>query len=67
EKKTLFEKLFFSPNLLRLEKTLFQTSTILGVIGKSTLESEEPYLLNRIQWFFARQKGVIKYLKHYVL
>ncbi|MFT5728537.1 MAG: hypothetical protein ACI8PB_002691, partial [Desulforhopalus sp.] len=42
EKKTLFEKLFSSPDLLRLEKSLFQTSIIMGVRDKSTLESEEP-------------------------
>ncbi|MFT5731245.1 MAG: hypothetical protein ACI8PB_005440, partial [Desulforhopalus sp.] len=44
EKKTLFEKLFSSPDLLRLEKSLFQTSIIMGVRDKSTLESEEPKL-----------------------
>jgi len=42
EKKTLFEKLFVSPNLLRSEKALFRTSTIQGIRDKSTLESEEP-------------------------
>ena len=48
EKKTLFEKLFVSPNLLRSEKALFRTLTIQGFRGKSTLESEEPNLLDRL-------------------
>jgi len=44
EKKTLFAKSFVTPNLLRLEKALFRTSTIQGFRDKSTLHPEELFV-----------------------